>query len=53
MMTETAMRHLFVQFDSEGSGNINYEQFHLGFQKLGLVDVSKSDVDHIIKKTGS
>jgi hypothetical protein len=50
MMTETALRHLFVQYDKTGTGTVNHNQFHLGFQKLGIMNATDDEVDSIIKR---
>jgi Ca2+-binding EF-hand superfamily protein len=50
MMTETAMRHLFVQFDKIGSGKISANDFQRGFQKLGIVDATKEEVDSLLRR---
>ena len=50
MMTETAMRHLFVQFDKIGSGKISKYDFQRGFSKLGIVDATENEIDSLIRR---
>ena len=49
MMTETAMRHLFVQFDKIGSGRISRADFRRGFGKLAL-DATEDEIDALVRR---
>ena len=49
MMTETAMRHLFVQFDKIGAGKISKSDFCRGFAKLAI-DATEDEVDSLVRR---
>jgi Ca2+-binding EF-hand superfamily protein len=49
MMTETAMRHLFVQFDKIGAGKISKSDFCRGFDKLAI-DATEEEVDSLVRR---
>ena len=49
MMTETALRHLFTQFDKINSGRISRFDFQRGFAKLGIV-ASDEEIDNLVSR---
>ena len=51
MMTESSLRHLFVQFDKAGTGEISADDFQRGFAKLRL-NTTKEEEDGLVKRLG-